>query len=40
MTRIGRDVPALALREQGARSRVERVRGEVVLRASTGRPTG
>lgn len=38
LTRMGRDVLALALRERGARSRVERVRGEVVLRASTDRP--
>lgn len=39
LTQMGRDVLALALRERGVRSRVERVHGEVVLRASTGRPS-
>ncbi|WP_409060883.1 LacI family DNA-binding transcriptional regulator [Streptomyces sp. SYP-A7185] len=40
LTQMGRDVLSLALRERGTRSRVERIRGEVVLRASTGRPGG
>ncbi|MEU5000019.1 LacI family DNA-binding transcriptional regulator [Streptomyces sp. NPDC021622] len=38
LARMGRDVMGLALRERGVRSRVERVRGEVVLRGSVGPP--
>ncbi|MEV5976351.1 LacI family DNA-binding transcriptional regulator [Streptomyces sp. NPDC052114] len=38
LARMGRDVLELALREpRGRRSRVQRIRGEVVLRGSTGR---